>query len=79
MVPRVLLLENVKENAAPIVSHLEQLDWQVDFVQDGIEALVLGLTKHFELRYSTSTSWTSIHYAWCNTSISILHLCKSLE
>ena len=48
MVPRILLLENAKENAAPIVSHLEQLDWQVDFVQDGIDALVLGLTKHFD-------------------------------
>ena len=39
MVPRMLLLENAKENAAPIVSHLEQLDWQVDFVQDGIDPL----------------------------------------
>ena len=48
IVPRILLLENAKENAAPIVSHLEQLDWQVDFVQDGIDALVLGLTKHFD-------------------------------
>lgn len=48
MAPRILLLENAKENAAPIVSHLEQLDWQVDFVQDGIDALVLGLTKHFD-------------------------------
>ena len=48
MVPKILLLENAKENAAPIVSHLEQLDWQVDFVQDGIDALVLGLTKHFD-------------------------------
>ena len=48
MVPRILLLENAKENAPPIVSHLEQLDWQVDFVQDGIDALVLGLTKHFD-------------------------------
>ena len=48
MVPRILVLENAKENAAPIVSHLEQLDWQVDFVQDGIDALVLGLTKHFD-------------------------------
>ena len=48
MVPRILLLENAKENAAPIVSHLEQLDWQVEFVQDGIDALVLGLTKHFD-------------------------------
>ena len=48
MVPRILLLENAKENAAPIVSHLEQLDWQVDFVQDGIDALILGLTKHFD-------------------------------
>ena len=48
MVPRILLLENARENAAPIVSHLEQLDWQVDFVQDGIDALVLGLTKHFD-------------------------------
>ena len=48
MVPRILLLENAKENAAPIISHLEQLDWQVDFVQDGIDALVLGLTKHFD-------------------------------
>ena len=48
MVPRILLLENAKENAAPIVSHLKQIDWQVDFVQDGIDALVLGLTKHFD-------------------------------
>ena len=48
MFPRILLLENAKENAPPIVSHLEQLDWQVDFVQDGIDALVLGLTKHFD-------------------------------
>ena len=48
MVPRILLLENAKENAAPIVSHLEQLDWEVDFVQYGIGALVLGLTKHFD-------------------------------
>ena len=48
VVPRILLLENAKENAAPIVSHLEQLDWQVDFVQDGIDALALGLTKHFD-------------------------------
>ena len=48
MVPRILLLENAKENAAPIVSHLKQLDWQVDFVQDGIDALVLGLSKHFD-------------------------------
>ena len=48
MFPRILLLENAKENAAPVVSHLEQLDWQVDFVQDGIDALVLGLTKHFD-------------------------------
>ena len=48
LIPRILLLENAKENAAPIVSHLEQLDWQVDFVQDGIDALVLGLTKHFD-------------------------------
>ena len=48
MVPRILLLENAKKNAASIVSHLEQLDWQVDFIQDGIDALVLGLTKHFD-------------------------------
>ncbi len=48
MNPRILLLENAKENAAPIVSLLEQLGWQVDFVQDGIDALVLGLTKHFD-------------------------------
>ena len=48
MIPRILLLENAKENAAPIISHLEQLDWRVDFVQDGIDALVLGLTKHFD-------------------------------
>ena len=48
MVPRILLLENAKENAAPIVRHLEQLDWQVDFVQNGIDALVLGLKKHFD-------------------------------
>ena len=47
-IPRILLLENAKENAAPIVSHLEQLGWQIDFVQDGIGALVLGLTKHFD-------------------------------
>ena len=48
LIPRILLLENAKENAAPFVSHLEQLGWQVDFVQDGIDALVLGLTKHFD-------------------------------
>ena len=48
LIPRILLLENAKENAAPIVSHLEQLDWQVDFVQDGIDALVLSLTQHFD-------------------------------
>ena len=48
MIPKILLLENAEENAAPIFSHLEQLDWQVDFVQDGIDALVLGLTKHFD-------------------------------
>ncbi len=46
--PRILLLENAKENVAPFVSNLEQLGWQVDFVQDGIDALVLGLTKHFD-------------------------------
>ena len=55
MIPRILLLENAKENAAPIVSHLEQLDWQVDFVQDGIDALVLGLTKHFDTLLKPST------------------------
>ena len=48
LIPRILLLENAKENAAPILGHLEQLSWQVDFVQDGIDALVLGLTKHFD-------------------------------
>ena len=48
LIPRILLLENARENAAPIVSYLEQLDRQVDFVQDGIDALVLGLTKHFD-------------------------------
>ena len=48
LIPRLLLLlENAKENAAQIVDHLEQLGWQVDFVQDGIDALVLGLTKYF--------------------------------
>ena len=48
LIPRILLLENAKENAAPFVSHLEQLGPQVDFVQDVIDALVLGLTKHFD-------------------------------
>ena len=48
LIPRILLLENAKENAAPFVSRLEQLGWQVDFVQDGIDALVLGLTNHFD-------------------------------
>ena len=48
LISKILLLENAKENAAPIVSHLEQLGWQIDFVQDGIGALVLGLTKHFD-------------------------------
>ncbi len=46
--PRILLLENAKENAAPFVNNLEQLGWQVDFVQDGIDALVIGLTTHFD-------------------------------
>ena len=48
LIPRILLLENAKENATPFVSYLEKLGWQVDFVQDGIDALVLGLTKHFD-------------------------------
>ena len=41
-------MENAKENAAPFVISLQQLGWQVHFVQDGIDALVLGLTKHFD-------------------------------